>query len=357
MTYEFERLDPWSDDWKVNITAYQGRTIFQTPAWLTFLAETQNAEPVIAALKSGRQTVGYFTGLIVRKFGLKILGSPLPGWTTDYMGLTLSNGVSRREAVVALIDFAFKDLGCIHVEMMDRHLTLDDLSNLDVQYEIYRGHEIDLTHSEEKLFANMTSACRRCIRNAEKNRVTIEEAEDLSYADEYFAQLQDVFAKQSLVPTYGIERVRRLITYLYPTRNLLLLRARNRSGRCIATGIFPHLNGVMYFWGGASWRPYQYLRPNEALQWGAMKIGKQKGLRIYDMGGGGEYKKKYGGYEIQVPWVRKSKRSWLGCARNVAKGIYRVRQQCFGHLDRMFNKHWSDVYRIPMKVVRDSHQS
>ncbi len=58
------------------------------------------------------------------------------------------------------------------------------------------------------------------------------------------------------------------------------------------------MNGVMYFWGGASWRHSQSLRPNEALQWEAMKIGKRKGIRIYDMGGGGEYKRKYGGKEI-----------------------------------------------------------
>jgi len=48
----------------------------------------------------------------------------------------------------------------------------------------------------------------------------------------------------------------------------------------------------MYFWGEASWRDHQLLRPIEAIQWYAMKIGKQKGLRTYDMGGGGEYKRK-----------------------------------------------------------------
>jgi hypothetical protein len=130
-----------------------------------------------------------------------------------------------------------------------------------------------------------------------------------------------------------------LIAHLHPTGNLLLLRARDKNGRCIATGIFPHLNGVMHFWGGASWRQHQHLRPNEALQWHAMRIGKQKGLRIYDMGGGVGYKKKYAGYEIQVPWVRKSKRPWMNHARNLARRVHRVRQQCLGRLDRLFPKH------------------
>jgi hypothetical protein len=30
----------------------------------------------------------------------------------------------------------------------------------------------------------------------------------------------------------------------------------------------------MYFGGGASWRQHQILRPNEAIQWQAMKIRK-----------------------------------------------------------------------------------
>jgi hypothetical protein len=83
----------------------------------------------------------------------------------------------------------------------------------------------------------------------------------------------------------------------------------------------------MYFWGGASWRQHQILRPNEAIQWQAMKIGKQKGVHTYDMGGGGEYKRKYGGREIAVPWFRKSKYAWISHMRNLAQHIHRVRQR------------------------------
>ena len=80
----------------------------------------------------------------------------------------------------------------------------------------------------------------------------VEEAQDLAFADDYYAQLKDVFAKQSLVPTYEVERVRELIKNLLPTGMLLLLRARDQEGNCIATGIFPAMNKTMYFRGGAS---------------------------------------------------------------------------------------------------------
>ncbi len=114
----------------------------------------------------------------------------------------------------ALIEFAFQKLGCVHLEMMDRNLTVRDLDGLGVQHRVYRGFEIDLTPNEDELFSNMTSACRRCIRKAEKEGVSVEEAHDLEFAEEYYAQLKDVFAKQSLVPTYDIERVRQLIRHM-----------------------------------------------------------------------------------------------------------------------------------------------
>jgi hypothetical protein len=337
MAFVFERLDVRSEDWSAKTGTKENGTIFQTPAWLSFLSGTQYGEPVVAALTERGRTIGYFTGVIVRKFGLLILGSPFPGWSTDYMGLILSAEVDRRQAVQALIQFAFLKLGCVHLEMMDRNLTFRDLDGLDVQHRVYRSFEIDLTRSEDELFSNMTSACRRCVRKAKKEGVFVEEARDMGFADEYFVQLQDVFAKQGLVPTYGIERVRNLIRQIHPMGQLLLLRARDRSGRCIATGIFPNMNGVMYFWGGASWRQHQILRPNEAIQWSAMKIGKQKGLRTYDMGGGGEYKRKYGGKEIAVPWIRKSKYLWVGYLRDMAQRGYTLRQRSLGRFNSLLD--------------------
>ncbi len=335
MTYGVERIDVRVDGSTVSPDVHQRHTIFQTPAWLAFLSKTQHGELVVAALKEDRRTIGYFTGLIVQKFGLRILGSPFPGWSTDYMGFALSGRADRRQAVRALIEFAFKKLGCVHLEMMDRNLAVRDLDGLGVQHRVYRGFEIDLTPNEDELFSNMTSACRRCIRKAEKEGVSVEEAHDLEFVEEYYAQLKDVFAKQSLVPTYDIERVRQLIRHMDPTGHLLLLRARDRQGRCIATGIFPHMYGAMYFWGGASWRHSQSLRPNEALQWEAMKIGKRKGIRIYDMGGGREYKRKYGGKEIAVPWFRKSKYPWIRYMRDMAEQSHKVRQHCIGRVDRL----------------------
>ena len=326
MNLKFEIIDYSPQKWREIFNAAEERTIFQSPAWHSFLQKTQEGIPIIAALRHGTETLGYFSGMIIKRFGFKILGSPFPGWMTDYMGFNLQKGVSRRSAIRALSDMAFNRLKCIHFEVMDRFVRFEDLTDLGFQIRTYSTFEIDLKKTEERLFGDMTSACRRCIRKAGREGVTIEEAQDIEFAEDFYSQLEEVFGKRSLSPTYDLVRVRELIKNLLPTGQLLLLRARGPGGNCIATGIYPALNKTMHFWGGASWQKTQIFRPNEMLHWYAMRFWKKRGIETYDMGGGGAYKKKYGGAPIEVPWFGLSKYPWILAFRNFAKRAVRIRQ-------------------------------
>ena len=95
--------------------------------------------------------------------------------------------------------------------------------------EYYASYRTDLTKSEEKLFNGMDSACRRCVRKAEKSGVAIEEAHDPAFANEYYEQLKDVFSKQGLVPTYDLERLRLLVKHMVSLAGCA--PAGSRSGR------------------------------------------------------------------------------------------------------------------------------
>ena len=338
MSPTFEKVDLPFPDWGKILGTFEDRTIFQSPAWLAFVSKTQRAEPILARFRDESRTLGYFSGLIVKRFGLKILGSPLPGWTTSYMGMNLLPGVSRRSALEALQRWAFEQLKCVHIEVMDRNLLPEDADGLGFEYRQFGGFEIDLSQSLDQLLSNMTSDCRRCLRRGKESGMFVEEAYDAAFADDYFAQLQEVFQKRSLVPTYGVERVRELITCLSDTGQLLLLRARDPRGRCIATGIFPAMNRTMYFWGGAAWKESLGYKPNEAVHWHAMQYWKARGIRRYDMGGGGEYKRKYGGSEIMVPWLRKSKYAGLESLRNLTKQVVAWRQRMAGRVETISDR-------------------
>src|SRR3954452_22381199 len=94
-------VDFGSADWG-HVDSFEDRTVFQTREWVGFVAECQRATPVLAELREGRDVVGYFTGLTFSRFGVKVLGSSFPGWTTPYMGFNLIKGISRAQALQAL---------------------------------------------------------------------------------------------------------------------------------------------------------------------------------------------------------------------------------------------------------------
>jgi CelD/BcsL family acetyltransferase involved in cellulose biosynthesis len=327
----FERLELDRCDWD-EMDSFQDRVIFQTREWLEFVARTQASEPIVAAVSDDGERVGYFTGMILRRFGVRILGSPLPGWTTLSMGFNLPDEVDRGEAAAALPRFAFRSLGCMHLELKDRRLAAADLDGLSFERTPRVTFELDLTPDEDEIFARMNSACRRAIRKSTKVGVSVEEARGEEFADEYHAQLGEVFAKQGLRPTYGVERVRELIRCLEPTGRLLLLRAVTEDGERIATGIFPAMNGTAYFWGGASWRSHQVLRPNEAIFWHAIRHWRARGMTVLDLGGGGDYKRKFGPQELSVPHFRKSRLPGLGALREAARVVL-TRLRTGGSLD------------------------
>jgi Acetyltransferase (GNAT) domain len=321
-----ERLDWRTCDWE-RMDSFADRHVFQSREWVSFLAETHLAEPVVAGVKEGQQTVGYFTGLVIRRFGVRILGSPFPGWGTDYLGFNLDEGVGRRRAMEALAPFAWRALGCHHLEVRDRLLTPTDLEGLAFCFTPKVTFEVDLRRSEEELFRSFASNVRRNIRKAERIGITVEEARDAAFASDYHAQLEEVFARQSLAPPYGVDRVRALIRNLKPSGKLLLLRARDPEGRCIATLISPAMNATTYFWGGASWRADQHMRPNELLWWYAARYWKQRGITAFDLGGGGDYKRKYRPEELMVPLFRASRGAVIAGLRNGAERGFALKQR------------------------------
>src|SRR5262245_57374163 len=111
----------WND-----LDRFQDRTVFQTREWVQFVKESQRATPIVLEITDGGKPVGYFTGLTMKRFGIRILGSSFPGWTTPYMGFNLVPGASRASALAAVEEFAWNDLGCLHMEVSDPYFEVAD---------------------------------------------------------------------------------------------------------------------------------------------------------------------------------------------------------------------------------------
>ncbi|HYN17801.1 MAG TPA: GNAT family N-acetyltransferase, partial [Actinomycetes bacterium] len=97
-----------------------------------------------------------------------------------------------------------------------------------------------------------------------------------------------------------------------------------------ATGLFPALGRSAYFWGGASLREEQILRPNEAIFWAAMRHWRERGLQAFDLAGGNDYKRKYGGVEVDIPNFTRSRFAGLSSMRSLAEVAVKTRQKWQG---------------------------
>lgn len=331
-------------DW-AHIDSFEDRVFSQRPEWLNFITTFVEGEIVILELRQLQQLVGYFTGIRTKFMGISILGSPHRGWLTTYMGFNLKEGIDRGSALQAVERYAFEELGCLHLEVVDRNFRDED--GLTNGYTLRRlwTYQTDLTQSEDDLLADMSSACRRNIRKAERSALVVSEAAPEGFAEEFYGHVEQVFAKQGLKPPYECARIKQMIDQVHPSGNLLLARVTNQEGLCIATGIFPAFGYMAFFWGNGSLREHQILRPNEALHWFVMRYWKARGCQIYDWSGGGEYKQKYGCKKISLSSFRKSRFKILDTGQKYAFKIYNLRRNMLRlrHLRKVGPRQSSDA--------------
>ncbi len=90
----FTRIS-WSDLDRSHLDGYEDRRLVQTMAWLEFLAEIQNAEPVVTVPRDRGEALSYFSCLMVKPIDLN--ASPEASWQVP---------------TEALAGFDFKEPGC-----------------------------------------------------------------------------------------------------------------------------------------------------------------------------------------------------------------------------------------------------
>jgi len=330
---EFEEVGQVSaETWDQWLEATGQARLYHSSAWLRFLDATQPGRTLRARILDGGRPIGCFAGRLLTKCGLRILGSPLHGWTTHYMGPVLNaDRIFSEELFRALDRWVFQELRCMHFEMLTPDIPAQAVGDLSYEDQGFQSFLLDLGPSEKELFGRFNKGCKWSIHKAEREGLRVEEARDGEFVEDYYRQLEDVFAKQRLVPTYPRSRVEALLRFV-PRDRMLCLRALREDGACIATAIVAHDRRSAYLWGAASWREEQKRCPNELLQWEAMKRLKELGVPAYDFGGGGEYKAKYRGARIQVPWYSRSRYRLLARLRDVYRDAFYGRQRLKGWL-------------------------
>lgn len=290
---------------KLNLQEYCSfpqKSLFTTLDWLAYLEEDVKGKPCILRITDDNdRMVGYFTSMLVRKFGVLIAGSPFSGWSTVYMGFDVLEGINRLELLPYIEKYLFKEKHVLFIQLADWNISVEDALAEGYHAEVADTLVLEINKTDEELFKVFKTDCRNFIRQFERRGAVYERAEpNAEFASEYYKQLEDVFAKQGLVPTYGVEKVQHILSHLEDGETVLCQRIRDpETGESIATSIFLAYNGTFYFWGGASYRSGQRYRPNEYMLWRAIQYWRDKGYKTFNMVGVRDYKRKFGSHEVQ----------------------------------------------------------
>lgn len=339
--YAFKIIKNSKTPWDKIESCYD-HIVFKSKAWVEYLECNKKITPYILEIYKEDNLLGYFVGAKFKKIFFTIIAAPFEGWTTPFQGISLFNPVSinqRIEIYQSLIQFLFKSNECMYFQSTDFHLEVANVAHSNLKYEVYASYILDLTPDIEKLLNNMNSGAKRYIKSAKSRGITIRCPENIDdYIDVYYNQLENVFAKQYLQPTHKKEDIRNQILTLYKADKILLLESISSDNISLASLFIAFDNNIAFGLGTASYKKFQKLCPNEPLWFEAIKILKNKGVKILDFGGRRNYKEKYGPLPYIKPRIIASKYPGVLGFKAIAKKAYYSFRELIANIKKMGDK-------------------
>lgn len=278
-------------------------TVFTTYEWISFLEKNQNGNPIILELAESGRTVAVFVGMLVKKMGFKVLGSPFEGWLTPDMGFIRLEDFDINDALRSVARYAFKTLRCSYIQICDKNIKKEELDN-SIKY--FEGNLLQLPISSdvEKVIESFTKNGRRDVRAATRKGLEVKKVPfDREFVDNYYSQLVEVFAMQNLKPFYGKDKLYDLVDAFKDSPEKVLALSAELDNKCVATVLSFGLNHWGYYLGAASFKEQRQKLPNERLFLAFVEHWAERSVGNLDLVGYREYKMKYNPMIIDIPTV------------------------------------------------------
>lgn len=318
-------------EWDGLVAAFPYRSVYHSLGWLQAVEASFGARLRLIKATQDDRCVGLWPWLEVRKGPLRIVGSPLPGWATAYMGPLLmdeSEGAIVLDAMSRSRQMGRPAYMACRTVTHDHQLDLKPLGFTKMgDFETYL---IDLRLDAETIWGGFKSECRTRIRKAQKNGVTVQMETDDSYIDDYWYMTKEVFAKSHLQPPFPCKFLEQVHQRLFP-RQLCMMSAMH-EGRRIAMLALPHDDRAAMYWAGGGLNETLWLCPNNLLHWEAMIECQRRGITWYDFisskGGPGRFKKTFGPTPALAAthWERSSSRLMAALRQAYERRLRRKRR-------------------------------
>ena len=286
------------EQWDGLVDRMEQRTVFHRASWLRTLEAAYGLRTLLVTVVEDGACVALWPWLWLRKGPVRVIGSPLPGWSTPYMGPLFASGEEPTRIVRKILAS-----GVLGSWSYAACRVLDHRAPVDLPCHGFELHGrfqtcwIDLSRDEDALWSALKGSCRSRVRKARKSGVTIRVEENDDYIPDFWEVAKEVFSRSGRKPTFTHAFLRELHDRAFDRGELLVVSAWH-DGRRIASLVLPHDDVTAMYWAGGAHPAALAQAPNNLLHWEAIRECRRRGLLRYDFistkGGPGRFKKTFG---------------------------------------------------------------
>ena len=331
-------LEHWDD----LVRRFPNHRVVHTRAWVESLEAAGLGRPLYLLFEKDGEVVGCLPGLLATVCGLKLFGSPLPGWQTVSMGPAFDPArLSTAELLGGLLPVLERDHRVSYIELLH-----NDLDPAVMEGFGFRGRPVFTYRAplspgnEQRMLRVMKDSVRRNVRRAERLGLVARFEEDEAFVAEHYRQLREVYVRGGQVIPFSERRMQECFRRMKASGNLLAAAVYLPGGRIsIATGIFLIEGRELLLWSWAHHAKYRWYRPTELMTWMVMQRAMAAGCETFDLMGRGDFKAKFGAAPDLTKWRwMRSRPRWLMHARVAAEAAFRCQQSVRGHAVRLTEK-------------------
>mgnify|MGYP003578671967 CR=1 FL=1 len=324
--------------WDELVKRFDNHRVFHTTDWIGSLEDSSKGRPLFLVYEKKGEIVGCLPGLLTRVGPIRVFGSPLPGWQTRSMGPAFDEKeITTTEMTALLIPFLEKQYGVHHIEIMSHTLDQEFMNDFGFRGEPRPVFRVPLyPGDEDRVLKNMKANARQKVKRGVKLGLITRFTYSENFVDEIYDQLVEVYARGGNTIPFNKQRVEAFFRHMKEAGDLLAIGVYlPDSDICIATGLFTVENKELILWAWTTRTKYRQYNPTELMTWTVMQKAMEMGCIVFQIGGGSDFKTKFGAYPdlSKIRWVR-SRYKWLTGARDIAEKCYRWQQAVRGHLAR-----------------------
>lgn len=270
---------------------YYDGNFFCSEEWSKFIVNAYGAKRNYIGIFDSKSLVGFFPAYTLKKGPLKIIGSPLRGWFTPWLGprffdssltgseinLLSDQSMSAFDNYVSTNKFDYVE--CSSMSVSDEIMT-------ELNYDPLKKATVilDISRDLDDLLQSFGKTCRKRIRKAESFGCEVRDISNVDFIDVLWDMTIDVFGRRGSGPVHDKRIIKSMINQYLPTGDVLCLGVY-REKELLAIGVHLRKKNYLYDLFRATFvRNYEYF-PYHILYWELFKRAKMMGCECFDMMG------------------------------------------------------------------------